>query len=108
MARMARILTGDNVAFPAGPGLLTLPNSAVVTCPGKYTVPVKGKYRFMPYTGDAVSFTVSARSADNAKVSTHELGTKPEPKTAAADEEQTDGSASDDSATAEDEKGAGE
>ena len=76
---MARILTGDNVAFPAGPGLLTLPNSAVVTCPGKYTVPAKGKYRFMPYADDAapVSFTVAARPADNAKVNTHELGEAP-------------------------------
>lgn len=95
---MARILTGDNVAFPAGPGLLTLPNSAVVTCPGKYTVPTKGKYRFMPYDGDAVSFTVSARSADNAKVSTHELGEKPAP--APADDDQAP--------AGDDEKGAGE
>lgn len=74
---MGRILTGDNVAFPAGPGLLTLPNSAVVTCPGKYTVPAKGKYRFMPYDGDAVSFTVATRPAGNAKVTRHELGEAP-------------------------------
>lgn len=76
---MARILTGDIVAFLPGPGLLTLPNSAVVTCPGKYTVPAKGKYRFMPYDGEAVSFTVAARPADNAKVTTHELGEAPAP-----------------------------
>lgn len=77
MIDMARILTGDNVTFPAGPGLLTLPNSAVVTCPGKYTVNAKGKHRFMPYTGDAVSFTVASRPKDTAKVTTHELGEAP-------------------------------
>lgn len=105
---MARILTGDNVAFPAGPGLLTLPNNAVVTCPGKYTVMAKGKYHFAPYTGDAVYFAVATRPASNAKVNTHELGDKPEPKTGAAGEGQADASASDDPAAADDKKGAGD
>lgn len=112
MAR--KILTGDVVVFRAGPGLLTLANSAVVTCPGRYTLPAaKGKYRFMPYADGAaaVSFTVSARPAGNAEVTTHELGEAPapaEPETGAADEGQTDASAPADSAAAEDKKGTGE
>jgi hypothetical protein len=76
---MARILTGDIVAFPAGPGLLTLPNDAVVTCPGKYTVPAKGKYRFTPYAAGVgpESFTVYVRPRDKAAVTRHEIGEAP-------------------------------
>lgn len=87
---MARILTGDVVEFPAGPGLLTLPNSAVVTCPGKYTVPVKGKYRFMPYAAGvgAESFTVSARPRGKAEVTRHEIGEAPAPVDDAAEDDQ--------------------
>lgn len=93
MAR-TRILTGDVATFPAGPGLLTLPNGAAVTCPGKYTLATKGKYRFMPYTGSPVSFTVATRPKDDAKVTTHELGEAP--ATEAEDDQADAGDQADD------------
>lgn len=74
-----KIYIGDVVRFPAGPGILALPNETAVTCPGKYVLNAKGKHTYRAYAGDVETFTVSARPASRAEVATHEIGTAPTP-----------------------------